>query len=482
MSAPEEEGVFAGAGRFRVDRAKALETLARFGHADARPAVLGLVRCAVLGGATRVEIRGAAETRAPRKAELTPIEMIGLEVAFDGRPFTADELRDPFEALIESGADRPRQALLARALLTFSRAHGAELSVTSGGEGSRFQLSMEVGESGEGLRRLDGDGPTVVRVLWARDWSSTAPRSFDAIINVAESLRCCPIPVQFRDVWTREIDVLEPRSRIVDAYVPAEPPSDELPAERLAREPAILAFETKTGRGAVGMHMHPAPTLSEVELCSSGVLIERLRDVELPVPVRAFIDDSRFKVDLSAAAIVRDPAHEDALKELGRRAAELAARVAKEHVKIMAELRPALARESARRSWKETLEGRLEEPELGFFQAFFGGKDELEFRRRAHWAAVRTRWLRWAARSALEHHAAPAGLRDALRAAPLFLATDGSTLSLDELGKIRKKFDEIPSSRHFGPPGRGDGKGSVLWISSARDLPLLPEGWKVQRS
>ena len=113
MTEERSEGPFEDApiesGSFRVDRKRALEKLMRFQMPDAHLFLLPWVRTAVASGATHIWISH---------------EDGGLEIRFDGRPWTAAEIKDPYRWLfVEEGeaAACARNRELAIGILTALR-------------------------------------------------------------------------------------------------------------------------------------------------------------------------------------------------------------------------------------------------------------------------------------------------------------------------------------------------------------------------
>ncbi|PCI31700.1 MAG: hypothetical protein COB53_12910, partial [Elusimicrobia bacterium] len=105
------EGAPIESGSFRVDRKRALEKLMRFQMPDAQLFLLPWIRAAAASGATAVWIKHANG---------------GLEISFDGRPWTGEELRDPYRWLfVEEGqaAAAARNRELAVGILTALRLH-----------------------------------------------------------------------------------------------------------------------------------------------------------------------------------------------------------------------------------------------------------------------------------------------------------------------------------------------------------------------
>ncbi len=87
-------------GKLRIDSARALQRLRDFRFADPSHWVLEVLRAAVLGGATKVEVETDADD---------------VVVRFDGAPFPADAMRHLLEKALEPGAtpDERRTRLLA---------------------------------------------------------------------------------------------------------------------------------------------------------------------------------------------------------------------------------------------------------------------------------------------------------------------------------------------------------------------------------
>ena len=121
-----EDGELVSSGSFRVDRKRALELLARFQLDDARLFILPWVRCAVAGAAAELRIVPSYGT---------------LELSFEGRPFTAAELADPYACLFEedeSALRRNREFALG--LLALLRLKPARVSVIGGPPEARVHI------------------------------------------------------------------------------------------------------------------------------------------------------------------------------------------------------------------------------------------------------------------------------------------------------------------------------------------------------
>lgn len=102
---PGVEALLVGAGVFKVDRARMVETLSRFQTGDPDGFLLPWLRLAVASGATRLEL-SLREKR--------------LQLDFDGTPLGARFLSDPFEALVgeeDSSGESDRHRHLAWGVL-----------------------------------------------------------------------------------------------------------------------------------------------------------------------------------------------------------------------------------------------------------------------------------------------------------------------------------------------------------------------------
>lgn len=110
-------------GSFRVDWERAFEKLQKFQLGNAEEFLVPLLRCAVAGGAKRIE--------AGREGD-------ALWLGFDGQPLKRSQVQDPFAALFEADA-RGRQ--LAYGLLAALRLEPEWVSLESGRAGDRVRLA-----------------------------------------------------------------------------------------------------------------------------------------------------------------------------------------------------------------------------------------------------------------------------------------------------------------------------------------------------
>lgn len=460
MPEKKEKGVHVGSGGFRVDRARMLKQLARFGFLHGHQVVVALARCAVLGKAARLGIKGLVK----EGFSLTGYD--GLEIEFDGEPFAEASLRHPYDCLFADCPDRRRRSQLARALLTLSEAEPSELTVTSGPAGKRFELSVRSAAE-ETLRRVEGAGSTIVRVAWEGFGVYPPGELLHGLAGLVEKrLRHAPITVDLRGVWLGQG---EGRSRHDISLGPSGPGAA-----------AHESFDRGGTRGRVEMPMRPAPSAGRVALCWAGALVERVPEAAfLPVPVDGFLDHAGFNLDLSAGAVVRDEEFEAGVAALAAEAIALAARSAREHQGIMAGAAALLRSPANREIWAGTLNGRISgDPEASWWDSRWTAKKALEERHAVYRAAARTRWLRYCARAVASRAAGPE-LDAALNAAPLYFSTALEPLSVDRLRGTMARLGMIPASARFGATNAL--YGPVLWLSSTRDAALLPDGLKLRR-
>ena len=263
-------GTLVASGSFRVDVPRMLARLKDRQFSDARDCLLPLVRCASASGATGFEL--------VRK-------YWNLDLRFDGRPFSARELNDPFRALFEGDdPESTRGRQFAYGLLALARLGVSAVQVTSGGPGGQASLLLsKPGFEAPAIGINRGEG-TLVHVRWAgwRSWW----RGRHAAKRLRDAFGLCPMSVS--------ID----RKRLMRSP-----------------EPGWYAFDSDGWRGAFRFKDEDGPSL--VALYWHGTLIEALsRDLPGQPPVEAVLTGSRLSLDLSQAKVVRDSHLEAALETL----------------------------------------------------------------------------------------------------------------------------------------------------------------------
>lgn len=284
---------FRGSGRFRIDRAKALEKLSAFSLERGTDFLLPLARCAAAAGARLLTVKGQS----------------ALKAAFDGVPFTREELADPYGALFAEDADS-RNRHFAAFLLGVLRTKPREVVVASGPPDRRFRLRAADlrAETVEPDDRRDVG--TAVHVRWG------PLRGFRA---------AGPAKAAARAAW-----VLTPRGFTVDGSAASEPAS----AQHLVNE---------DDRGGLRLRLRPPedPAETLITFCSFGVAIETIKTVLPDVQVRAWVNDDAFTLTASQAAVVEDARRQKALDAVGAATAGFLAEAARRLSEAFPEGRPA---------------------------------------------------------------------------------------------------------------------------------------------
>lgn len=152
LPAPVVDGEeLVGSGSFKVDAAKMVEKLRERQLAEPEDFILAWLRCAAASGATQIAMTQGFS---------------GIELFFDGRPFSTSELAQPYQVLLEGdGAEALRGRHFAYGLLALQRLNLGWLRVDSSGplgtSKMAFSRSGRVPEVGE-LRKPG----TLIRVGW----------------------------------------------------------------------------------------------------------------------------------------------------------------------------------------------------------------------------------------------------------------------------------------------------------------------------
>ena len=409
-----EEGELVGRGAFLVDRRKALDKLMKFQLPN--PAGFGLVllRCAAASGATYFNSRW---------------ENGHLLFEFDGRPFPAAELRDPYRPLFEDHtALLERNRLLAIGLLSALRYQPKKILVRSGRALQRASLVVSSIEKEE---LVDGGGLGGDHTVIAVETSVPIPEVSKLL------LECTALTTLHLSIDGKNL----------------APWRERAPA-------GALAFEDPGSRGWVappdGELRH-----STIDLFVRGALVERVT-VKLPVAqVRAALNHDGFALNASQSGVVRDEPFKQALLRLQAPAQELVLRCAATLAATMNSVGGRLVDPALRRRWAEVLElGRKRD--MDALGAIVQGASRLVLSMRLseprsaelqeiEGVARSARWLRQIAAERKAKWRLKGGpLDEALRACPLFIGADGLPLSVNELEKQHAAVGYLPYSRELG--------------------------------
>lgn len=146
IAALATEGVVDSVGAFTVDSTRARQLAERFRLADPEAFVVSLLQAAVLSGASRLE------------AEITPSRVV---LAFDGVPFTLEELSQPEDVLLAPPGvvpQAPRRMALAEGLVGAAALTPRAVTVISGGPPGGSKLERRPGQPDQ-LARLVAPPP-----------------------------------------------------------------------------------------------------------------------------------------------------------------------------------------------------------------------------------------------------------------------------------------------------------------------------------
>lgn len=267
-----EEAEFRGSGAFRVDRARALEKLSSFQLERGEQFLLPLARCAAAAGSRELDVRG----------------VVTLKAVMDGRPFSRQELADPYGALFADDSD-PRLRHFAAFLLGALRMRPKEIVVASGPKGSRFRLRIR-DLSGEDVAPDAGpDAGTEVFLRWG-------------------GLR------GFRVSWPAK-----DAARAAWAFTPKGFRLDGHPARTTLDD----ALESVSEAGGLTVRVAPPedPAETRITLCSYGVAVETIKTLLPAWQVRAWVNDDAFSLTASQASVVEDERRQRALDAVAAAAA-----------------------------------------------------------------------------------------------------------------------------------------------------------------
>lgn len=143
-------------GSFRVDVAKMLDKLRSFQLSDPADFVCAWLRCAAASGAKEIHLKTT---------------MTGIELAFDGRPFSASELSQPYQVLVDGeGPDARRGRHFAYGLLGLYRLRPLGITVTSRGPDGTAVMRAGSATPPDAESAPDGTVVAVVWPVWASWW------------------------------------------------------------------------------------------------------------------------------------------------------------------------------------------------------------------------------------------------------------------------------------------------------------------------
>jgi len=449
---PGGSAEWVGSGSFRVDRRKALEKLSEYGLPDPDDFLLPLARAAVATGAQRLHLRQTPE---------------GVELRFDGRPFSAAELKNPYGYFLEGDAT-PAQRHLGMGLLSALRIPSVSVEIDSGIGPERLRLRVESIET-EGVSPLEeAEEATVLHVR--RGDRRGLER---ALGRVSDS--CAMSPAQ---VWVNGMRI-----------APLSPEE---------REPEVCLTEEGTRLCLRVPPLTPGASsgASDIELYVFGVRVDKGIQSPLRTQVHALVNDDRLRLNASDSAVVED--------ERLRRCLHLLKNGCRELIPVAAQALRLRLPEVWRRltlvpklqtSWGERIEGRARDSErpdepgssiLGAFKTplFLRERPLLDLERESlAWELRAMSWLRklcWRRFPDLTRVVDGRILRE-LWSSPVYLSCGGTSLSLADIDELQRRQGRVPYSTARDPrqvvcvePKR------VIWIVSKKELGPLAQRYTLE--
>lgn len=448
---PDEHSLV-DSGSFRIDRKRALEKLMRFQLQDARMYPLPWIQAAVASGATFIRV--------------WPLPS-GFDMAFDGMPWTPEELRDIYRHLFEEDPDGSKTRLreLAVGVLSALRVQPQHISITFAHDGaepvlhikSLMEERLETG-AGESLFRY---GPDTKMSIYVGMHASYAK-------ELAHIKRLCahsPVPIEIAHYGGES------------TKLGGEP--DEVPAGR------VIEGEGVRGRLALSQE---SLAVSRVDLVTHGVTVATEKIKLSGAQAQGFVHDNGLRKSLSQMGIVKDERYrramglvEDASRKLLEDALIRARALAE---KAGARLRDA----RLRKFWMPWVERSLSEnlqymfdmrgaaapaPEAGgdslispYPEAKAGPEDQT------FWLSVFMAVLREACLNhRIEMLQRKSGIPEMLWGAPVLLDTQGEPLALQTLDLQSRWLGYIPYLDDISPPNVL--KKTAAWIIREPDLDFM---------
>lgn len=415
-------------GAFKVDRAEALRKLASFQLAEPLSFPLCWVRAGVASGASGVAIE---------------LSNFGLEVHFDGEPWTPEELADPYAYFFE--AEGPKAArtrhLVVGALACF-RAGCPAMWIEGGDGGPRDRVRLGP-QTVEHVPPRDTQRGTVLFAEWGDD--------------LPESDRL------------RTIAIVRERCGMLRVPMSIRHGGDIGAAPRLTAEGEFPAAEFEDGglRGVLSLPPDPEAASSQVHLYSGGVMASTIEWGFPLAQASASLDGPGFALDASHSSVVLNAEFQRALDRAGERVEPL--------------LEQALSKQE-RSYWAMTrflFEGHVSSRVLRRLKWHRNGLLDFLLAAAVGRAEERDRLLQWEQKELAWLRQTAARIPDRLRDrplvkrlfdAPLYLTVTGETISVAELERLEKRVGVLPVS-HLPHPGM-DLDPPVLWCPRTTD-PVL---------
>ncbi|MCB9756406.1 MAG: hypothetical protein H6713_41330 [Myxococcales bacterium] len=293
VAALHEEGALDSEGSFTLDSERAREKLRQYQLARPHEYVLLLVQAAVLRGATKIRF---------------DIDADDVRMNFDGAPFTREDFADLYSAMFVERASRAVQARqeLALAVNAAMALNPRYIRVFSGDTTSRVFLELRPSRPD----KLDEVKP-IVEGTW---------------IHVKQRFRPGLLVQFLRNLRGTIVEELALRERC--RYADVEILLDGVRISHGPALPGLVAEARVEGEGVKGVcgllppDGDEAPPRARVDILCNGVMLTSHELPELPSRVRAVVDGSHLKKDVSQFDVVKDEVYArmmDAVRAAARR-------------------------------------------------------------------------------------------------------------------------------------------------------------------
>ncbi|MDO8804243.1 MAG: hypothetical protein Q7R35_07420 [Elusimicrobiota bacterium] len=443
----EDGGVFVGSGSFVVDKQRALDKLMRFQLPDPVNCLLPMIRCAHAGKASEIAI--------------SEVRTGGVELRFDGEPFTRERLADPYAALFETkSAANAAARHLATGLLCALRLKPQVITVSSGPQGARFRLKIdELGK--EAVQGSDDPGKgTVVRLLWSGPLSPF--RNGRLLGRVRERCSLSPVPLLIN--------------------------GRDIPRDRSGSGQAGLYFEEGPVHGHLSVPKWPSPS-STLTPAVASVTLDNALVVKLNyLQVTGYLNSDHFTMNISQTGVVNNTRCSSALAEVALQVPLLLEYVLRMHGASLPAAGKVMAYGGMQAYWKKCVEkGKPVEPGLlgGLLKRARGlvlpSGGAAAAKRESAEALVReavriTLWLREACGRLLTDYKKDSGdkVLKSLWEAPVFLTINAEPRSLAQVQAQHDRLGFVPYSME--PYTDILLPFDVIWCPGMKDLEPL-ERW-----
>ena len=439
-------GVLVGSGSFVVDRQRALDKLMRFQLPDPETCLLPIIRCALAGKASAISIQELPNN--------------GLEIKFDGAPFSKERLADPYAALFETKtAENAAARHLATGLLCALRLKPQLITVSAGPAGSRYRLKIEE-LGGEVVQPSENPGKGVVlKIVWRGVVTEFKNQPLLSQVRARCALSPVPVLINNKDI---------PRSA----------------AWALAAGDGIY-FEEGSLNGFISVPKWPSAS-SSLAVSVNNVMLDTALTLRLPyLQVSGYLNNDDFTMNISQTGVVNNSRCATSVAAVARHIPGLLDQILRRQEKDLPEAGKVIAYGGMRKHWENCIESG---PPLapGLMDGLLKGVRNLllpegwaasvnreKAERIVREAARVTMWLREACGRLLSEYQKDSSdqVLKSLWEAPVFLTINSEARSMKQVDDQRQKMGFVPYSREQYPDSALPF--DVLWCSGPKDLELI---------